>query len=73
MQNMADANANNTDEYVASPSGDASLCRDTSSADDDDDVDVDADADVDVDVDVVGQAADFEIVGLFSLANGCSC
>jgi hypothetical protein len=72
MQNMADATANadtttnTTNEYVASPNVDATIGRNSS----DDDVSSDEDED---DVDVVGQAIDFEIVGLFSSTNGRSC
>jgi hypothetical protein len=66
---MADAAANDsntTGECVASQNEDATLGRslpydDISSSEDDDDVSV------------VGQAIDFEIVGLFSSTNGRSC
>jgi hypothetical protein len=57
---MADTNDNKHPEYAASPHGDAIL----------DDLST---SEVEDDVSMVGQAIDFEIVGLYGSTNGRSC
>jgi hypothetical protein len=57
---MADANDNNHPAIAASPHGDAILYDSSTS-------------DVEDDVSMVGQAIDFEIVGLYGSTNGRSC
>jgi hypothetical protein len=60
MLNMADANDNNIPGGLVSPNGDTSHV-------------VNILPDVDDEVSMVGQAVDFEIVGLYGSTNGRSC
>ncbi len=67
MADARDANDNNTTGAgVVSSNGDTTLARSTLN-------EASSASDVEDDVNVVGQAIDFEVVGLFSSTNGRSC